>query len=852
MMNFDIKTVRGLSEEEVRERIEKYGLNELPSSKPRNIFQTALEVIREPMFILLVICGGLYLMLGDLKEALMLLGFVFVVMGITFYQERKTEKALDALKDLSSPRALVIRGGEEIRVAGRDVVMDDLIVLKEGDRVPADAVVLQSINLTVEESLLTGESVPVIKSDWDGKMGKTRPGGSDLPFVYSGTMVTQGQGYARVVATGVETELGKIGRAMEGVTEEDSKLRKETERLVKMLLFAGGVLCVVIIILYSATRGDFIQGFLSGITFAMAMLPEEFPMVLTIFMALGAWRISKKHVLTRKMPAIETLGMATVLCADKTGTLTQNRMQVRKIYSNGHYFDMDMGKDAVLPEDFHQLVEYGILASQRDPFDPMERAITELGRFKLANTGHLHADWGLIQEYPLSKELLAMSHVWNSPDGSKYIIAAKGAPEAIFDLCHLPEDQKQALSEIIKEMASEGLRVLGVAKSFFKPKRLPQIQHDFEFEFLGFIGLFDPVRPAVKDAIRECYRAGIKVIMITGDYSITAQYIGRQIGLEDAGNCITGLELDHLTDEELSRRIKETSIFARVIPEQKLRIVNALKANGEIVAMTGDGVNDAPALKSSHIGIAMGGRGTDVAREAASLVLLDDDFSSIVAAIRLGRRIFDNLRKAMAYILSIHLPIAGMSLIPVFFEKLPIVFWPVHIVFLELIIDPTCSIVFEAEREENDIMDRPPRPMDEPLFSVNYILISVLQGVGVLVTICMVYGIAIYLGKTTEEVRALAFTTLIIANIGLTLTNRSWTRTIPETLKTRNRALLIAATGVIIFLWLVLYAPFLREAFHFGILHLNDFLFCFTAGFVSILWFEIFKIFTRKRASSNF
>lgn len=849
MINFDIKTIKGLSEAEVRERIKKYGLNELPSSRPRNIFNTAMEVIKEPMFILLVICGGLYLILGDFKEALMLLGFVFVVMGITFYQERKTEKALDALKDLSSPRALVIRDGEEIRIAGHDVVMDDIIVLKEGDRVPADAVVLHSINLTVEESLLTGESVPVRKGEWDGSMDKPRPGGDDLPFVYSGTMVTQGQGYARVVATGADTELGKIGRAMEDITEEVSSLKKETERLVKTLLFAGGILCIVIIIAYGITRGDFIQGFLSGITFAMAMLPEEFPVVLTIFMALGAWRISKKHVLTRKISAIETLGMATVLCTDKTGTLTQNKMQVRKIYSNGRYFDIEAGKHAVLPEDFHQLVEYGILASQRDPFDPMERAITELGRFKLADTGHLHADWGLVREYPLSKELLAMSHVWNSPDGSEYIIAAKGAPEAIFELCHLPEDQRQTLSDIIKEMASEGLRVLGVAKSVFKPGRLPQIQHDFEFGFLGFIGLSDPIRPTVKDAIKECYRAGIKVVMITGDYPVTAQYIGRQIGLKDIENCVTGIELDRLTDEELSRRIKEISIFARVIPEQKLRIVNAFKANGEVVAMTGDGVNDAPALKSSHIGIAMGGRGTDVAREAAALVLLDDDFSSIVAAVRLGRRIFDNLRKAMAYILSIHIPIAGMSLVPVFFERLPIVFWPVHIVFLELIIDPTCSIVFEAEQEEKDIMDRPPRPIDEPLFSLNYIFISILQGLGVLAVIGIVYGIALQLGKDAGEVRALAFATLIMANIGLTLANRSWTRTIPETLKTRNMALLIVATCVMIFLWLVLYVPFLREAFHFGVLHLDDFLFCFTAGFISILWFEIFKIFTRKRAS---
>ncbi len=847
MINFDVKTVKGLSSTEVQERKIKYGLNELPSSKPRTIFHTALEVVKEPMFILLVICGGLYLILGDVQEAIMLLGFVFVIMGITFYQERKTEKALDALKDLSSPRALVIRNSEEIRIAGREVVKDDIIVLKEGDRVPADAIVLQSINLTVEESLLTGESVPVRKSDWDGKLENVQPGGDDLPFVYSGTMVTQGTGYARVTAIGTETELGKIGKAIQKVVEEDSRLTKETGRLVKTLLFVGAILCAIIIIVYAFIRGDVKQGFLSGITLAMAMLPEEFPVVLTIFMALGAWRISKKQVLTRRIPAIETLGSATVLCTDKTGTLTQNMMRVEKIYSNSQYFVINRKKGTNLPEIFHLLVEYGILASQKDPFDPMEKAITELGIYKLANTEHLHSDWSLIRQYPLSKELLAMSHVWNSPDGSKYIIAAKGAPEAIFDLCHLPENQQLALSKVIEEMASEGLRILGVARSFFNPQPLPAIQHDFEFEFLGLIGLSDPVRPTVKGAIKECYQAGIKVVMITGDYPITAQNIGKQIGLKNVDNYITGKDLDRLSDEELQQRIKDVCIFARVIPEQKLRIVNAFKANGEIVAMTGDGVNDAPALKSSHIGIAMGKRGTDVARESSALVLLDDDFSSIVAAIRLGRRIFNNLRKAMSYILSIHIPIAGMSLIPVLFGKLPIVFYPIHVVLLELIIDPTCSVVFEAEVEEKDIMHRPPRAVDEPLFSFNNLLISILQGVSVLAIITAVYGVAIWIGKNEGEVRALTFTTLIIANLGLILTNRSWTRTIPETLKTKNSALLGVVSGVIIFMGLALYVPFIRNIFHFSILHANDFFICLVTGVVSIIWFEIFKVYARKR-----
>ena len=847
MKLFDIKSIKGLTSGEVKERINKFGYNELPASKPRTIFHIALEVIKEPMFILLVICGGLYLFLGDFQEAIMLLGFVFVIMGITFYQERKTEKALEALKDLSSPRALVIRDGAEIRIAGREVVKDDMIVLREGDRIPADATVLESVNLSVEESLLTGESVPVRKTDWDGKTNKVQPGGDDLPFVYSGTMVVQGQSYAKVFATGMETELGKIGKALQGVKEEETNLKKETRKIVKTLLFVGGGLCAIIIIAYSIKSADFIKGFLAGITFAMAILPEEFPVVLTIFMALGAWRISKKNVLTRKISSIETLGSATVLCTDKTGTLTQNKMAVDTIYAKKQYIKLDKTLNDGLPESFHQLVEFGILASQKNPFDPMEKAISELGRIKLNNTEHLHEDWKLVHEYPLSKQLLVMSHVWMSSDGREYFIAAKGAPEAIMELCHLPEEKNKEMTEAIEKMAVNGLRVLGVAKSFFKNRELPDIQHDFQFEFIGLIGLSDPIRPAVKDAIMECYKAGIKVIMITGDYPVTAQNIGSQIGLSNPEKYITGSELDKLTDDQLKNKIIDVNIFARVVPEQKLRIVNALKANGEIVAMTGDGVNDAPALKSSHIGIAMGGRGTDVARESSALVLLDDDFSSIVAAVRLGRRIFDNLGKAMGYILSIHIPIAGMSLLPVVFGNLPIVFWPIHIVFLELIIDPTCSIIFEAETEEKNIMDKPPRDINEPLFNRKKVLISVLQGVSILLIISGVYFTALFLGKPEGEVRALTFTTLVISNLGLILTDRSWTRSMMSMMKEKNGALIIVIFGVAIILSLVLFIPAITKLFHFSALHFEDLVICSICGIVSILWFELFKLAAKRK-----
>ena len=499
-----------------------------------------------------------------------------------------------------------------------------------------------------------------------------------------------------------------------------------------------------------------------------------------------------------------------------------------------------------MPEIFHELVEFSILASQIDPFDPMEKAIRELGERYLAQTEHLHQNWTLVHEYPLAKELLALSRVWKSPGRTDYVIAAKGAPEAIADLCHFDVTQTEDLSRHVIAMADEGLRVLGVAKARIEQVALPGEQHDFKFDFLGLIGLEDPVRPAVPDAIRECYTAGIRVVMITGDYPGTAQSIARQIGLMPNDRFITGPELDRMEDSELQQQIQSVNIFARVVPEQKLRLVNALKANGEIVAMTGDGVNDAPALKSAHIGIAMGGRGTDVARESSALVLLDDDFSSIVQAVKMGRRIFDNIKKAIAYIFAIHVPIAGMSLIPVLL-KWPLVLLPVHIVFLELIIDPACSVVFEAESEEANVMKRPPRNPKEPLFSRNTLAVSMLQGVSVLLIVLAVYAIALYRGQGESDARALTFTTLIIANLGLILTNRSWSRTILSTLCSPNTALWWVLGGAAIFLGLVLYVPFLRSLFRFSALHPFDVAICLVSGIVSILWFEGLKLFNGRQ-----
>ncbi len=832
--------LQGLTEQEALERLAIDGYNELPGTKKRTFFHILLEVIREPMFLMLIACGLLYLFLGDREEAVMLMGFVVVIIGITFYQEQKTERALDALRDLSSPRALVVRDGKQQRIAGREVVRDDILLIAEGDRIPADAVLLTGLNVSVDESLLTGESVPVRKKSWDGRLEMGRPGGDDQPFIYSGSMVVKGQGVAQVRGTGIRTEIGKIGRALQVLQPEDTHLQQQTSKIVRNFAMIGLAMCAVVVVVYGLTHTDWLHGFLAGLTLAMATLPEEFPVVLTVFLALGAWRISQRHVLTRRVPAVEMLGAATVLCTDKTGTLTQNRMTVTHLMVGNEMLEVDSAQRS-LPEAFHELVEFGILATPMDPFDPMEKAIQELGGRTLVNTEHLHADWNLMREYPLSEKLLAMSHVWRSTSRHAFVIAAKGAPEAIADLCHCDAAQMDTLRDQINQMADQGLRVLGVAKAEFTPVDLPAEQHDFEFKFVGFLGLADPIRPEAPGAVKECYDAGIRIIMITGDYPGTARNIARQIGLKPLDDIITGTELDAMSDDELCERIKTTCVFARAIPEQKLRIVGALKANGEVVAMTGDGVNDAPALKAAHIGIAMGGRGTDVARESAALVLVDDNFASIVAAVRMGRRIFDNLKKAMAFIFSVHIPIAGMSLIPVLF-KMPLALLPVHVLFLELIIDPSCTVVFEMEDEERDIMQRPPRKLDAPLFGRSMALSGLIQGLGILAVAAGVYAFALNQNLGEGEARMFAFVSLVIGNLGLIFANRSRTLPILQSLRIPNKALWWVSGGALFFLALVLAVPALREVFQFAPLHRWEMALLFFTGLSSILFAESVKL----------
>lgn len=848
--NNDIKNISGLSENEASLKIKKEGYNELPSQKNRHIFAIFFDVLKEPMLLLLLGSGAVYFFLGETKDAVMLLSFVFVVIGITFYQERKTERTLEALRNLSSPRALVIREGKQRRISGREVVRGDIIVLREGDRVPADALVISCSNLCIDESLLTGESVAVRKSESAGSQEASRPGGDDQPFVYSGTLVVQGRGIAKVTSIGTKTEMGKIGKALEMIPEESTLLQKETAKMVRQFFVGGIILCTLIVVIYGITRGNWLKGFLSGLTLGMAILPEEFPVVLLIFLTLGAWRISKKQVLTRRATAIETLGAATVLCVDKTGTLTMNSMKLASISSNGAFFDFDKNNVSFLPERLHDVMEYGILASQKDPFDPIEKELKETGELYLSGSEHIHHNWRLVREYTLSRQLLALSHVWESPDRRNYIIAAKGSPEAIADLCHLSQEKKEELKPQIERMADQGLRVLGVAKATFKKVELPEQQHDFVFDFIGLLGFVDPIRPAVPLAIQEAYGAGIRVIMITGDYPGTAVHIAKQIGLKNPQKYIAGPELNAMNPQQLRDRIKTINIFSRVVPEQKLAIISALKANGEIVAMTGDGVNDAPALKAAHIGIAMGERGTDVAREASALVLLNDDFSSIVHAVRLGRRIFDNLKKAISYIFAVHIPIAGMSFFPVLFQ-LPIALLPAHIAFLELIIDPACSVVFESNPEEKNIMDRPPRDLRNPLFNKKSFIVSLVQGLSILAVVFAIYLFALHMKKGELEARTLAFATLVFANLMLIITNLSWTKTIVKIVQLKNKALGLVIGGALVALLAVLFIPSLSNLFHFSFLSWDDFLLCFFGGILSLLWFEVMKILIRISGNSR-
>ena len=799
---------QGLSAAEAARRLATEGPNLLPGSAPKSTLAIVRDVVTEPMFLMLLAAGSIYLALGDRGEALFLLGFVFVVIGITLAQERKTQRALESLRDLSAPRALVIRDGQEQRIAGREVVRGDLLVLHEGDRIAADALLIDG-QLEVDESLLTGEAVPVVKlplaqdsqnaqASASAEAPATRAGppqarpapsgGSaahevaSVGAIYASTVVTRGVAVAQVCATAAHTAVGRIGADLAATVEPPSALQQGSRRLVRNLGIGALVLALAQVLLgWWWNSRPLLESLLSGIALAMAILPEEIPVILTVFLALGAWRISHQKVLTRRVTAVEALGAITVLAVDKTGTLTMNRMAVAELTSGEQHFRPESASE--LPEHFHLLAEFAMLATPADPFDPMEKAIQHFGHQWLQGTEHVHDGREPEFEYALSGEILAMTRVFASDEPNVHLLATKGAPEAVADLCHLDAAQQGAIRRQVEAMAERGLRVLGVARGRWKGAApapgqsppWPQSQHDFDFDFLGLVALADPPRTEVPAALAECRRAGVRVIMMTGDHPATARAIAQQVGLSDRPDVITGAQLEGLDDASLSERLRHVDLCARLKPQHKLRLVQLLRASGEVVAMTGDGVNDAPALKAADVGIAMGERGTDVAREAAALVLLDDSFARIVAAIRQGRRIDSNIRKAVRFVFAVHVPIIGLALVPTLLHW-PVLLLPVHIVLLELLIDPACSIVFEAEAEDSDTMARAPRPVSDSPFAAAPLLWSVLQGLGLAAVLLGGQAWLVHRGWHPDQGRTVVFGTLVLCVLLLILANRDLSR----------------------------------------------------------------------------
>lgn len=816
--------MEGLSEREAALLLSKFGLNELPAEKKGSLFDSAVKVVREPMILLLILAGVISFVLAERVDGMLLISTVFIIIGISLFQERRTETALSALRSLSAPQALVIRSGKRIRIPTKEVVPGDLIQLLEGDRVPADAEIIDLKYLVLDESLLTGESVPVTKNLGDQ--------------VFTGTLVVRGHGIAIVRTTGNSTELGRIGSSLSGMKEQLTRLQLSISRIVKGIGIGALLTVTFVIAVYGVTRGNWLEGALAGIAVAMALIPEELPVILTIFMTLGAWRMTKVGVIVRRTATIEALGSVTVLCVDKTGTLTKNEMKIEELkLLNGDTWN---ASSAINPE-FEELISIGSLATPTVAFDPMDLA------FKTLETSNRLASYKSLSEIPLSKERLIYTHVWQKEN--RVIVAAKGAPEHIARICGLSETQLNSFHDLVATSASHGFRVIAVAKmelseSEFRSKKIDEIG----LQFLGFSLLRDPIRDGVPDAINLCRAAGIRTIMITGDHPATAIAVANEIGIPSS-SFMTGEILSQASDSDLREKVKSVSIFARVTHDHKLRLINALKTNGEIVGMTGDGINDAPALRAADIGIAMGGRGTDVAREASDMIITDDNFVSIVSGIKRGRTIFSNIKKAIIYVIAIHVPIFGMAIIPILNPLWPLVFLPALIAFHEIVIDPAASIVYEVEQSDPEIMNQKPRAATASLISRLDFLYSVLQGLSVFALVAIIYFVSLGNGSSDNRVRSLTFGTLLISNVILIMINRSRDLTIYRTVfKIKNVAAPWIALLAISILLILINVRVFREAFDLELLAISDYLILAGLSYLSLCWTDLRKLLISAKA----
>lgn len=822
-----IHTNEGLSEKEAEERLARLGPNLILQNQTRTILHIIKDTLREPTFVLLLAAACLYLVFGDIGQGLFISAGAVVSLGLVIFQESRSERALQALHALAEPYARVIRDGRQHQIRAYELVPGDIALVASGERIPADGDLLSKQPVTIDESLLTGESVPVTKSTTRNTPDDHTVSG-DSAKVFAGTLVVRGEAAICVVATGARTQLGKIGSSLSDLQSEPTPLQRTSAKLVKQLGILAVVFCLVVIVAYGILRHDWVGGALAGITLSIALIPEEFPMVLAIFMAIGAWRLAQKHVLVRQGSAIEALGAITTLCVDKTGTLTENRMSIAKIWtSRSPSLDTDRSSEV------SAVLAIAALASPIHPIDPMDIAVQQ-------SAPNARQEFDLLDSIPqrersLDPNLLVVINAWRRKDD--VFLTAKGAPEAILRICKTTESSRTSLMTVVNQMADEGLRVLGVASRTLDGL-MPDDLADPTFEFRGFIGFQDPIRPGIADAISTAHDAGISVCMITGDYPATAKAIGRAAGIPNDPGVITGDQIGTMDTGSLQHCLRSVRIFARVMPEQKLAIVEALKNDGEIIAMTGDGVNDGPALKAAHVGIAMGKRGTDVAREAADIVLLDDNFISIIRGIALGRRIFVNLRKALIFITATHIPIAGLALLPLLLGLPPFLF-PIHIILLELAIDPVCALVFEAEPSAPDSMRQPPRDRKLSLFGRREFFLSVAQGGIILIGVLSTYLWMLNKEFAADEARGTAFCVLILSNLVLAFAESAEAGT--RFFDTRRIIFWMIFSLVLLALSAIFIVPSLSELFQMAAPSLAMLA---TASFAAIIlggWFGISK-----------